>query len=210
MEAGFAWKCASSFPTLRSCHAQSVKIVKETTADLAAYESVSIRFRLESRVDLVALVESKGAIISERPTAPRWKDYDECHEDLPTVLITRFDASNWAVFAAYEGLRRVGGVLIARDTMDLDVLMGRSDLALILDFRIHPEYRGRGVGRALFVACTSWSKRNGCIELHVETQDTNVAACRFYRAMGCSLVSCDPQGYGDDVDEAKLFWGLLL
>lgn len=187
-----------------------MKIIEETIADLVAYESVSIRFLIESRVDLPQLIESKGATIIETPAEPRWKDYDDCEEDRPSALPTRFDTANWGVLAAYEEDQRVGGAIIAIKTPGFDMLQGRDNLAVIVDFRVAPEFRGKGGGKTLFNAAKDWAIDKGCTELHVETQDTNVAASRFYRAMGCSLISADPNGYGKEIDEAKLIWGIEL
>lgn len=187
-----------------------MKIVEESVADLAAYESVSISFRMDSRVDLRQLIDTNGAAIIETPTQPRWKDYDESEEDRPSALPSRFDAANWGVLAAYEGNQRIGGAIIAIKTPGFDMLQGRDDLAVIVDFRIAKGFRGKGIGKALFRAAKDWAHQAGCSELHVETQDTNVAACRFYRAMGCALVSADPKGYGKEIDEAKLIWGINL
>jgi hypothetical protein len=42
--------------------------------------------------------------------------------------------------------------------------------------------------------------------LTVETQTTNVPACRFYAAQGCGLGSIEPHAYPDFPDEARLLW----
>jgi GNAT superfamily N-acetyltransferase len=60
----------------------------------------------------------------------------------------------------------------------------RSDLAVLWDIRVQPERRGRGVGKALFYASVDWACRRGCRQLKVETQNVNVAACRFYASQG--------------------------
>jgi hypothetical protein len=44
------------------------------------------------------------------------------------------------------------------------------------------------------------------VQLEVETQNNNVAACRFYAAMGCELRSIDRLAYPDLPDEAQLVW----
>ena len=61
-------------------------IVQEGVENLGAYASIPIRF----------LVESES----------RWKDYDEY--ETPTSMPIRFDMTNWAIFAAFEGNRRIG------------------------------------------------------------------------------------------------------
>ncbi|MBI1756387.1 MAG: GNAT family N-acetyltransferase [Fimbriimonas ginsengisoli] len=90
-----------------------------------------------------------------------------------------------------------------------NLLEGRSDLALLYDLRVDPPHRGMGVGRILVLHAIEWSRRHGSAEMRVETQDTNVAACRLYRAMGLSLHSIDEHGY-EGLAEAKLIFELAL
>ena len=67
------------------------------------------------------------------------------------------------------------------------MLEGRHDLAVLWDIRVAPSSRRRGVGAALFCAATEWAAATGYQELKVETQNVNVAACRFYGRHGCEL-----------------------
>ena len=41
-------------------------------------------------------------------------------------------------------------------------------------------------------------------------QNVNVAACRFYMAMGCELSAVNLHAYPDLPDEAQLIWSLSL
>ena len=63
----------------------------------------------------------------------------------------------------------------------------RADLLVLWDIRVNPDCRGQGVGSALFQQAEAWGRAHGCRQLKVETQNINVNACRFYRAMGCEL-----------------------
>jgi len=186
-----------------------MRIVDVGVAGLVAYDAIDIGFQITSRLSVPHLVASRGQDIIEIPTETRFKNYDDCEEDRPTVLPTRWDTSRWAVFMAFEEDLPSGGTILARETPDLDLLEGRTDLAQMMDIRVAPAFRGEGVGKALFLHAKDWAASQSCIELRVETQDTNVAACRFYGAMGCHLHSADPHGY-DDCDEAKLIWSIAL
>ncbi len=42
--------------------------------------------------------------------------------------------------------------------------------------------------------------------LKIETQNVNVRACRFYAAMGCTLVAFDERAYRNHPQEAQLIW----
>ena len=149
-------------------------------------------------------------MIAELPVTPWWKDYDDCREDRPTMLAARFDMAKWLVVSAFEGERRLGGTIVAYDTPGCDMLDGRSDLVVPFDVRVDPDARGTGVGRTLFAYVAEWARSRGCVELHVETQDVNVGACRFYRAMGCDLYLVEEGAYGPKVNEVKLIWRLTL
>ncbi len=186
------------------------RLVEASPLDLVSYESISIGFEVQSRVNLDLLSATDGRDIQEIPVTPWWKDYDECEEDRPTQLPNRFNFSNWFIVTAFAEGERLGGMIVARDCPGCDMLEGRTDLAVIFDVRICDTARGQGVGKALFTYAVSRSKQLGCTELRVETQDVNVAACRFYRAMGCLLHSAEVGAYGPQIGEAKLIWTLAL
>ena len=86
------------------------------------------------------------------------------------------------------------------------MLEGRSDLAVLWDIRVLPENRRRGVGAALFGAAEAWALARHCRQLKVETQNVNVAACRFYAHRGCVLRAAHDGVYPEWPDEAQLLW----
>lgn len=187
-----------------------IDVVEEGPADLAAYQSVSIAFSGCSRVRLDELVASQGRTIVEEPTSPFRKDYDAHPDDSPLALARRFDLTNWGVLAAFVSQRRVGGALIAYNCPAFDMLENRTDLAVLVDLRVASGERRLGVGKALFQSAKEWSLERGCRWLRVETQDVNVVACRFYRAMGCRLEFVHPNAYPDCPNEAQIVWKLEL
>ena len=69
------------------------------------------------------------------------------------------------------------------------MLEGRDDLVCLWDLRVVAEHRDAGVGRALVEAVKVWATSNSCGEPKIETDTYNVAACRFYSAIGCELRS---------------------
>jgi len=180
-----------------------LRIGTESPASLPAHEAIPIRFLASSRLCVEAL--RRGEFI-ELPIAPFWKDYDVNPADRMTSFASQHDASNWALIAAFDGARRIGGMLLARDTPTVDMLEGRRDLAVMLDVRVHPDARGLGVGKALFAEASRWANENGCTELKVETQDINVGACRFYAAMGFHLAEVNPHAYPPELNETQLIW----
>jgi GNAT superfamily N-acetyltransferase len=83
---------------------------------------------------------------------------------------------------------------------------GRSDLAVLWDIRVAPSTRRCGVGAALFEAAEAWASAKGCRQLKVETQNVNVAACRFYARRGCELRATHGGAYSELPDEIQLLW----
>lgn len=185
-----------------------MRIVEEGAPQLQAYESISIAFEVRARMRLEDL-RVRGQIVAD-PVEPWLKNYDDCEEDRPTALARRFDMSHWCILSAFEGDQRLGGMIIARNDPSCEMLEGRTDLAVIFDVRVRPDARGGGIGRALFEGAKDRASKNGCIELRVETQDVNVPACRFYKAMGCDIHSVEEGAYGPEIDEAKLIWRIPL
>jgi GNAT superfamily N-acetyltransferase len=114
------------------------------------------------------------------------------------------------VLSAFDGDRRVGGVVVAYDTEGVFMLEGRKDLAAVWDIRIQPDDRGRGIGSQLFQRAVNWARTRGCRHLTAETQNINVPACRFYAKQGCELRAIDRYAYPDHPDEVQLIWHMSI
>ena len=136
--------------------------------------------------------------------APYWKDYDAL--EAPLKWADRFNLSKWGLLGAFHDRRRVGGALIAFDSEEVEMLEGRKDLAVLWDLRVEPSSRRRGVGTALFRAVEDWAASRGCAGLRIETQNSNVPACRFYERQGCELRQINPGAYAALLHEVQLLW----
>jgi len=188
-----------------------VEVTEETAAELAEYARVPISFEVRSVLDVTAPAGGLGGLVlaERRLDAPWVKDYDAGGER-PLRWPGRFDTSRWGFLAARAEGRRVGGATVAFGAEGVNMLEGRSDLAVLWDLRVVPEARGQGVGAALFRAAEAWAAARGCRQLKVETQNVNVPACRFYARQGCVLGAIHRYAYPDLPDEAQLFWYLDL
>ena len=113
-----ASKAKESFKTVQ------IRIVEESMETLTEYEKISIAFWVRSRF----LVNRAGASLTLKEVSvdPYYKDYDI--DDQPQSWPVRFDTSNWAVFAAFDGELRVGGAVAAWKTPALGLLGSREDL----------------------------------------------------------------------------------
>ena len=183
---------------------QRIQIVEEPiSASLAEYARVPIAFLVEKVLDIR---ETEGSpVLSERRIAvPYVKDFDR--DEHPTTWLARFDLSKWGLLAAVAGEQRVGGAIIAVDTPGLAMLDGRTDLAVLWDIRVLSGVRRKGIGSALFREVERWARGRSCREVRVETQNTNVTACRFYQRQGCVLEGVNRHAYLEMPEEIQLLW----
>jgi GNAT superfamily N-acetyltransferase len=185
-----------------------VDVVEETIAALEDYARIPIAFAVDQVFDVAVSSQGSGKFVltERRLLVPYIKDYDAAKGEGPTQWAGHFDMSNWGFFAAWMEGRRVGGSVVAFNTPGLKMLEGRTDLAVLWDIRVSPEARKRGVGSALFLAAEGWARAKGCRQLKVETQNINVAACRFYMRQGCALAAVDRLAYSELPDEIRLLW----
>lgn len=190
----------------------SLTVVEESMDRLDDHARVPIAFLVERVLD-VALVDGglSGVTLVEQTVDRPWvKDYDAIAGQGPMGWPTRFDVSSWGLLAVRDGATRVGGAVVAFDTPEVDLLERRPDLAVLWDLRVRPECRSSGIGQRLFRAVEGWARARGCRDLKVETQSTNVPACRFYARMGCTLRSIDRRAYPDQPNEVQLVWSKEL
>ncbi len=193
----------------------SLTIVEEppTAATFEAYAKVPMAFEVDSRFRVEPFDPATGGFnLVLAPVTPTYiKDYGEEEGEQPVDWTKRWDTSNWAVFAAFDDGRRVGGAVVTFDTKDMWFLEGREDIAGLWDIRVAPDLRGTGVGKALFSAAAAWSKERNCRLLKIETQDINVPACRFYAAMDCELGAVNRFAYQPPyAQEVQFVWFLRL
>ena len=183
------------------------RIREEPLAALARYAAVPIAFEVRERLAVVDAGLDGIRLAPATVPSPYVKDYDADPESHPATWAARFDVARWGVLAAEDDDgTRVGGAVVAWDTPGVDLLAGRADLAVLWDLRVAPAHRRRGVGAALFRAAEAWARARGARWLAVETQDVNVAACRFYARQGCMLGAVHRFAYPSLPHETQLLW----
>jgi ribosomal protein S18 acetylase RimI-like enzyme len=185
-----------------------IEIGEEPITTLEEYASIPIAFEVNSILDVRPRGNGLGEfVLTDRPLdIPYVKDYDSINGDEPAQWAMRFDISNWVLFTARAEGRRIGGAVVAFSTPSLIMLEGREDLAVLWDIRVSPEARGQGVGSSLFREAEAWARAKSCRQLKIETQNNNVAACRFYARLGCVLRAVNHMVYAEFPDEVQLLW----
>ena len=196
----------------KGCRTMAIEIVQQSTEILAGYGDIPISFSVDSRYHVHAIDGGLGGWkLTEEPVQlPYVKDYDAEKDDRAESWSRRWDISNWALFEALDDGVPVGGAVVARDTPGVYMLEGRPDLAVLWDIRIRPDYRRRGIGSRLFRRAAEWGRGKGCRQLKIETQNINVAACKFYASQGCYLGAIHPGIYESLPEEVQLLWYMNL
>ena len=184
-----------------------IELGEAPIASVGELARVSSAFRVDRACEVSAAEGGGGFILSERPIeAPYVKDYDSIPGEGPTQWARRFDVSRWGFVRAQSNGRLIGGAVIALGSADVTLFEGRQDLAVLWDIRVAPHVRGQGVGSALFEAAEAWAVARRCRQLKIETQNINVAACRFYARHGCVLGTVNRYAYPQLPHEVKLLW----
>lgn len=185
-----------------------MEIVEEPIAAAPELARIPISFEVRSVFDVSAPDGGLGGLIlsERRLDSPYVKDYDTADGEHPARWAERFDVSSWGLFVARSDGALVGGAVVAFNTPGVNMLEGSGDLAVLWDIRVAPEARGRGAGFALFRAAEAWAAARGCRQLKIETQNINVAACRFYARQGCVLGAINRFAYRELPEEVQLLW----
>jgi GNAT superfamily N-acetyltransferase len=192
--------------------AMPVRIVEIGPGDLPEYSRIPSKYEVKSVLKPELLDRGLGGLLLKQVPLEKsyWKDYD-AFGDTPLDWPASFDVSHWGFFLAKDDAVPVGGAAVVFATPGVDMLDGRRDLSVLWDLRVRPDYRG--VGIALFRHAAGWSREHGCLQMKVETQDTNLPACHFYQRMGCELGDIRRFGYAavpEMKHETMLCWYLDL
>lgn len=188
-----------------------ISIVEIAPGRLKEYGEIPCAFEVKTVLEVV-LVDGGlgGMILHEVPVKPYLKDYD-AGDELPMDWPKRYDVTKWGFFMAEMGGKPVGAAAVAFDSTGVFMLEARRDLAVLWDIRVRQEARGAGI--MLFRHAAGWSKRHGCNQMKIETQNVNVPACRFYQSMGARLGEIHRHGYAAIpavAHEVMLNWYLEL
>jgi ribosomal protein S18 acetylase RimI-like enzyme len=174
-----------------------LELIEQSAAFLPRYALISVAFAVRERLKMESPGVSNVGLPSEAVEPSYEKDYDALPGQRPTDWPKRFDLSKWWFAAAYLAEQYVGGVAVVMDA---------ADEALLWDIRIAPQYRRQGIGRRLLKFAEDRARAAGKQRINVETQNINVAACRFYATAGYKLRSIDRFAYPELPNDVQLIW----
>lgn len=185
-----------------------VRIDKPNRKLLKEYSKLSIAFEIKSELHIRGSGLG-GLSFEEIPVETYKKDYDT-KDNNPGLLMDQFDLSHWSIISYFEDGLRVGGAILAYNTKEINMLEGKTDLAVLWDIRIDKVHRGKGIGRKLIEAAKEVATQLGCNRIKIETQNNNVKACRFYEKQGAVLTGFNKHCYKDYAKEVQMIWSIYL
>ena len=81
-------------------------------------------------------------------------------------------------------------------------VLGESDM---MNLAVRPDFRRRGIGRALVEALCEALRVEKAVSLTLEVRASNEAAKALYAALGFTSVGCRPRYYSRPTEDAELF-----
>ncbi len=185
---------------------REVAIQKSDFSRVNEYSEINISFRVESIYEIDRIDAGLGGfkLFEREVKEPYVKNYD--HEETPQDWMKKFDVSNWRLFFAQDSDEVLGGAAVAWDTDGVYMLDDRKDMTVLWDIRIKPEHRGNGLGSKLLSEAENWAVEKECRLMKIETQNTNVNACKFYRKMGYHLGGVHEYAYAGFPEEIMFLW----
>lgn len=128
--------------------------------------------------------------------------YTKKYEDDTWDYAAYIDSPDKVIFLAYVDGDCVGQIVLKKDW---------NGYAFIEDICVAQTARGQGVGTALIQKARAWAEAVGLKGLALETQDSNLLACRFYAKCGFVIGAVNTLLYRNfDNDEFAVFWYLLF
>jgi GNAT superfamily N-acetyltransferase len=131
-------------------------------------------------------------------------DFDEVVQAEIRARLARPDETYQRV-AVDEATKRLIGLLEVE-------IQAWNDTAILWNLMIDLAYRGQGLGRRLWHRALEFAQQAEVRAIMIETQNTNVPACKFYARMGCQLIGINELYYTNDGlnTEIALFWAYPL
>lgn len=111
--------------------------------------------------------------------------------------------------ATFRGLlrRQSAALLVGEEGGELigyAVLWFAAGEAELGDLAVHPDARGRGLGRWLLHGALAEAARQGAAEVYLEVRESNAAARRLYERAGFATTGLRPDYYTEPPEDAIL------
>jgi ribosomal-protein-alanine N-acetyltransferase len=80
------------------------------------------------------------------------------------------------------------------------------DEAHITNLAVHPEYRGKGIGRMLLKGMIDYGIKNGIESFTLEVRESNLIAINLYSQLGFKKAGIRKGYYSDTNENALIMW----
>lgn len=190
----------------------NIQVREQPPRFIAQYGVIPIAFEVREHLAVQLATDGlEGIRLNRCPVElPYTKDYDALPEQCPQDWAKRWDLTKWCLGAAFSNEEHVGSVAVVIDTTQVHGPLSKGDESVLWDIRVRPDCRRLGVGRQLLAFAERIALSAGKQRLSVETQNNNVAACRFYASAGFELRSVDRFAYPLLPNEVQLVWSKQL
>lgn len=174
-----------------------------------------IELKRVSKLSLAMLAKADFSITVRQEALPPFEGPDLVNIQFVAPYEKKYPCDEALFEEAMSSKRMIATANLSGDTLGyVAVSQAWNQCAEINDIMISRAYRGAGLGRALMDEAVSWAKENGLAIVRLETQTSNVSACRFYERYGFKLGGYDRHLYDalrqSDRSETALFWYLHL
>ncbi|MFA5309448.1 MAG: GNAT family N-acetyltransferase [Dehalococcoidales bacterium] len=175
-------------------------VIKELTVELLPdINKANDEFVIDSKI--VPHYDNNRLSYTVVPVPAYHKKYQP---ETPDFYASHVGSPDKVGFIAYSDGRVAGQLLMHRNW---------NRFAWIEDIRVDVKFRRQGIGKTLISCGEQWARKNSFPGIMLETQDTNVKACRFYESNGFVLGGFDTILYHAArlyADEIALFWYLVF
>ncbi|MBU7016327.1 MAG: GNAT family N-acetyltransferase [Theionarchaea archaeon] len=166
------------------------EIDKKTMIDV---HKVNGMFTVKSKLVLSLKNNTLTYAIVEMP--PYEKRYEK--DDIDATYISDPDKT---IYLAYINETIVGHIILRKNW---------NNYAYVEDIAVDVQFRQQGIGKALLSHAKKWAEEKELAGVMLETQNNNVAACKFYEKCGFILGGFDKylyRGLHKNTEEIALYW----
>jgi streptothricin acetyltransferase len=153
---------------------------------------------------VLSIINQKLSYTVEEISSYKKSYLDEWEEMSNEDYSAYINNPNQIIFLAFIENQVVGQITAKRNW---------NEYACIEDLHVDKPYRGQGVGRKLIEQAKQWARDSAMPGLMLETQNTNVRACKFYENCGFVIGGFDLylyKGIDKQQDEIAMYWYLML
>ncbi len=175
-------------------------VVKEATTDHIDSIKINDIFTIDSMLVLSLYNNEIEYQVVEIPSYEKSYNEDEDAVDYQEYI----DHPDKTMYLAFMEEQVVGQIILSRNW---------NNYAYIEDIKVDKDCRRYGIGRKLIEHAKHWAIAHDMRGIMLETQNTNVKACRFYESCGFKIGGFDCnlyKGINKNSKEIAIFWYFMF